>query len=189
MHVLLQRGALSAQDASAVGRSLVAFTPAIVGSMLLIVSSRAFYAIDYFRGILWSQLAVLAPYVPLALVFREAYGSTGLAAAFGVAELLGGIGGAVLAARLVGTTWHDARPLLVLLRPSLLVVAIVLAVRLGIDRAPVSTDMEPYLGALIGGVATVMAVCGYLLASDWPEAGVLRRYVPGFGDSNESGGA
>lgn len=183
VHVLLQRGALNAHGASAVGRSLVAFTPAIVGSMLLIVSSRAFYAIDHFRGILWSQLAVLLLYVPLAVAFRTTYGTTGLAAAFGIAELIGGIGGAVLAARLVGTTWRDAHPLTALLRPSLLVVVVVLAVRFAIDRAPLPSGVEPYLGALVGGAATVLAVSGYLLASDWPEAGVLRRHVPGFGDS------
>jgi putative peptidoglycan lipid II flippase len=187
VHVLLQRGALNAQDASAVKRSLVAFTPAIVGSILLIVSSRAFYAIDQFGGILWSQLAVLLLYVPLAVALRRTNGSTGLAAAFGVAELIGGIVGVVLAARLVGTAWRDARPLTALLRPSILVVAVLLAVRFAVDRAPLSSGTEPYVGALVGGAATVLAVSSYLLASDWPEAGVLRRHLPGARDSNGPG--
>lgn len=189
VHVLLQRGALNASDASAVSRSLLAFTPAIVGSMLLIVSSRAFYAIDHFRGILWSQLAVLAVYLPLALALRDTYGRTGLAAAFGIAELIGGIGGAVLAARLAGTTWHHARALIALLRPSLLVFGIVLVVRFAVDAAPLSGGTEGYVGTLVGGGATVLTVSGYLLASDWPEAGVLRERLPGFGRSHKSGAA
>ena len=127
-----------------------------------------------------SQLVVVALYLPLALAVRTTYGSTGLAAAFGIAELAGGVVSIVLAARLVSTRWHDIRPLIALLRPLSMVVAVVLTIRLGIDLAPLSPRAQSFLGALLGGAATVVTVSGYLLASDWPEAGVFRQYVPGF---------
>jgi peptidoglycan biosynthesis protein MviN/MurJ (putative lipid II flippase) len=162
-----------------VSHTLVAFTPAIVGSMLLIVTSRVFYAIDYFRGILWSQLVVLAVYVPLAFALREPHRGPGLAAAFGIAELLGGLVSVALAARLLHARWADARPLGALIRPSLLVIAAVFVVRIAIDHAHLSDVTNSYAGALIGGAATVLAVSGFLLTSDWPEARVFRRYAPG----------
>ncbi|MFL5955209.1 MAG: lipid II flippase MurJ [Gaiellaceae bacterium] len=173
VHLLLQRGALDAGESAVVGRSLLAFAPAVLGSALLILSSRLFYAVDYFRGIVWSQLAVLVIYVPLALALRSWEAPVGLAAAFGIAELAGGIASVALAARIAQTSWTDLRPLAEVARPVALVALVVLPVTLGLDQLHASGAAQ----ALVGGAATVLTVTAYLLTSNWPEAAVLRRFL------------
>lgn len=189
VHVLLQRGALNAHDATGVTRSLVAFTPAIVGTMLLMVSSRVFYAVDYFRGIFWSQLAALVIYVPFALALRGWHDGEGLAVAFGIGELVGGIGGILLAARVVGANWGDSRGLLVLGRPLILIAGAVIIARVGVGQIPLSAVARAFAGTLIGGTVTVLAVTAYLLSSDWPEGDVIRRRVRRYRSSRESTGS
>jgi peptidoglycan biosynthesis protein MviN/MurJ (putative lipid II flippase) len=146
-----------------------------VGSMLLILTSRAFYATDLFRGIVWSQLAVLVVYAPLAVLLRSAYGATGLATAFGFAELVGGIVAVGLVARVVHMAGSDARPLLAVVYPTALAAGALAVIRIVVDRAPLSESSAAVCGAVLGGAALVVIVSVFLLRSDWPEAAVFRR--------------
>jgi peptidoglycan biosynthesis protein MviN/MurJ (putative lipid II flippase) len=179
VQTLLQRGALDAHDAAAVAHALVAFCPAVVGSMLLIVTSRAFYASNLFSGIVWSQLVVLLVYGPLAVALRGTYGATGLAAAFGVAELAGGILSVLLVARLVDITWRDTRPLLALVLPVALVTVVLGGIRVAVDQAPVPETTAAACGTIVGGIALVLLVSAFVLTSGWPEATVFRRRLLG----------
>ena len=140
------------------------------------------YAINHFRGILWSQLVVVALYLPLALAVRTTYGSTGLAAAFGIAELAGGVVSIVLAGQassaLAGTTSGHSSPYFDHSR--WLSRSFSRSGSASTSASALHPGAQSFLGALLGGAATVVTVSGYLLASDWPEAGVFRQYVPGF---------
>jgi putative peptidoglycan lipid II flippase len=189
VQTLLQRGALDAKDAVAVAHALVAFSPAVIGSMLLIVTSRAFYASNLFSGIVWSQLAVLLAYGPLALVLRGAYGATGLAAAFGVAELAGGLLSVVLVARLVDITWPDCRPLLAIFLPVALVTVVLGGIRLAVDQAPLGEETAAVWETIAGGLALVLVVSAFLLLSGWPEAAVFRRRLIGLRSAGRRAGA
>jgi peptidoglycan biosynthesis protein MviN/MurJ (putative lipid II flippase) len=189
VQTLLQRGALDEHDAVAVAHALVAFCPAVVGSMLLIVTSRAFYASNLFSGIVWSQLVVLLAYGPLAFALRDPHGATGLAAAFGVAELAGGIVSVVLVARLVDITWPDARPLLAVVLPVALVTVVLGGIRIAVDQAPLSAATAAVCATIVGGVALVLLVSGFLLTSHWPEATVFRRRLLGLRSIERRAGA
>jgi peptidoglycan biosynthesis protein MviN/MurJ (putative lipid II flippase) len=174
VQTLLQRGALDAQDTTAVAHALIGFSPGVLGTMLLIVTSRAFYATNLFRGIVWSQLAVLVVYCPLAIALRGPYHSTGLAAAFGLAELAGGLLALVLVARLVDISWSDGRSLLAILLPVGLVSTVLVGVRVGIDQAPLSESTAALCSTVVGAGALILVVGGFLLRSGWPEAAIFR---------------
>lgn len=83
---VFDRGDLPDTSVVEIGRSLRAFTLALVASMVLVFTARVFNALDYFRAIVWSQGAALVVYVVLAPLFRPWQGPAGLALALGVAE-------------------------------------------------------------------------------------------------------
>ena len=87
--LLFGHGKLNPNAQHEVSRALAAFSVAVVGTMLMIITARVFGAIDRFHGIVVSQGIALALYVPLALALRPGLGPAGLALAFGVAELTG----------------------------------------------------------------------------------------------------
>lgn len=175
VRILLQRGAFGAAEAHGVTTSVIAFTPGVVGTMLLVLSSRALYAINYFRGVLWSQLGVLVLYVPLALVLRTWLGANGLALAFGLAELAGGIGGIALSLKLLGAVPSDVAALKAVVSPLVLVTVASLLIRLAFDRLALGGVSGAAAAAGVGGLAVVLIVLLQLLLSDWPESRVLRH--------------
>jgi putative peptidoglycan lipid II flippase len=69
--------------------SLRGFAPAVVGSLVLIYTARVLGAIDFFRGLVWSQSVALVVYVALGPLLRVDAGPGGLALAFSAAELVG----------------------------------------------------------------------------------------------------
>jgi uncharacterized membrane protein YhaH (DUF805 family) len=75
----------------------------------------------------------------------------------------------------VGAQWSDAWLLGAVARPLVLVTAVIAALRVALDRLPLAPGTEAFAATFVGGALTVVVVAVYLLASDWPEAGVLKR--------------
>jgi len=175
IHTLLQHGALTNTDSRAIAHALIAFSPAVVGSMLLIVTSRVFYAINSFRGIVWSQLGVLVVYLPLAVLLRGAFGATGIAAAFGTAELFGGLVATALVSTRLSLVRLDFACLRGVIRPIGGIGLALLAVRAALDRAPLSVGVRPVVITVVGGVVMAGLVIASLLRSRWPETEIVRR--------------
>ncbi len=172
--VLFERGAFSAQSVDAVSETVVAFSVAILGSMLLILTSRVFYAVDWFIANVWSQLTVLLFYLPLAFAFRATIGISGLALAFGVAETLGGMASAVLAGRRLGIGRPQIAPVAVAAAQAGIVVAGLAAYRLAFALSAELAGQELLMAA--GGAIVLLAgTSGVLWVFKWPEAQPLQR--------------
>ena len=180
--VLLERGAFGAQSATEVGRILAAFSLGLLGNMMMIFAARVFYAVDYFRAGAWSQVFALAVYGVAALPMRAAWGTTGLALAFGVAEVGGAAFAIVLASGRVSL--HTADVAASAMAPAVGRAAVVAAalclVRLAFaGLAPSVSSFVQLLVALAVGTLVGIVV---LWTSSWPELGrmkrTLRRFVP-----------
>lgn len=171
---LLQRGAFDGDSTSDVGRVLSAFAVALVGSMLVILGSRVFYSIDFFRATVWVQAAALAVYATAALPLRGAWGIAGLAAAFAVAQLTAGVLATVLAARkLEIEPWQVVRRgCLPGLRLGLRVAFALLLFRLVVETKwfEVPTEWKGVL--MVGGSVAVLlfTAAKALWSSGWPES-------------------
>lgn len=181
---VFERGAFGEHDAAAVGEVVRALAPALLGNVLLIVAWRVLYAIDFFRASVWSMLTVLAVYAATVLPFRAAWGVSGLAAAFSIAELAGGLVAVSLAVRRV--TSHPAAVLRDALMPAVgrggAVAAVLVAYRLVFAVVDVPVALRGVVH--IGGAAVIgAAAAGALLwRSGWPEADRLKlavRRLPG----------
>jgi putative peptidoglycan lipid II flippase len=173
--VLLERGEFSAADVRAAGTALAAFSPALIGTMLMILLARIFYAVAYFRAVVWVQLIAFVLYAAIALPFRNSWGTSGLALAFGLAEGSGAACGLVIAARRIG------------LRPHRLVVEAVVPAVLRV--LPLGTALgglavaarymvlgESAVLHVVIGLLVVVVVAGVLLwRSAWPELVPLKR--------------
>lgn len=166
-------GSLSATSLVEVSRTLAAFALAIVGSMLMILTARVFGAIDRFHGIVLSQSVALALYVPLAVLLRPLLGPSGLALAFGVAEVAGGLFGVVqcarrLEARLPSIARTVGLPVAVRAAPVVVGLAVFhYAIAPGSDAAEA-------LGGLALGTLLGVAVLWW---SSWPEVEAMRRFA------------
>jgi putative peptidoglycan lipid II flippase len=95
-------GDLSGASILEIEKTLRAFSLALLGTMVLVFTARVFNALDFFRAIAWSQGAALLVYVVLALPLRPALGPSGLALAFGIAELVGAGFALIVASRRIG---------------------------------------------------------------------------------------
>lgn len=171
---LLQRGAFGGDSTVGVGRTVSAFSLALIGSMLIIFATRVFYATDFFRAVVWVQGAALAAYAATALPFRSLWGPPGLALAFGVAELVGGIFGVVLATRRLGIEpWTVVRRgLLPGLRLGLRVAFALLLYRVVVESTWWEVPQAWKGIVMVGGAFGVGAVTAgkALWGSGWPEA-------------------
>lgn len=171
--LLFGHGKLTSTSLLEVDRSLAAFSVAVVGTMLMIFTSRVFNAIDHFRGIVLSQSLALALYVPLALLLRPPLGPAGLALAFGIGELVGGLFGVGVTARRIGVEMREIARRVVLpagARAGLLLGALA-SFRYGV--APKS-ELAEVAGGLALGVGVAVAL---LWRSAWPELEGLRRFA------------
>jgi len=177
--VLLRRGALSVHAADRSGTLLAAFSLALLGNMLLVLLSRIFYAIDYFRAVVWTQVWALVVYALLALPLRAVWGTTGLALAFGTAETSAAVFAVWLAGRRtkLGLRPTFAASVLPALGRSLPVAAALACARLIAGAGAVgSLSLARVLLGLGVGVVTGVAV---LWRSGWPEVGPVKRRVRG----------
>jgi len=171
--ILLRRGAFDPADARHVSSALAAFSLALVGSMLMVFVARIFYAVAYFRAVVWTQLSALVVYAAIALPLRAVLGTSGLAVAFGIAELAGGIFGLGLAGRRVGLTVRGT--LSVACAPAV-VRALPVAVVLAAVRFVGGTGLLVMIVALIVGGVAGGAV---LWHATWPELDGVKRRVRG----------
>jgi putative peptidoglycan lipid II flippase len=174
VHVLLQRGAFDPRDTSDAGTVLAVFTPALIGSMSMVFIARLFYAVDYFRAVVWTQAVALVVYVVIALPLRALWETSGLALAFGLAELTGATYGIVIGGRRIELGWrHLAAAVLVpaCARAAIVICAVVVA-RLAVDLASVETDIARLAIAVVVDAAAIAAVLWF---SAWPEVGPLKR--------------
>jgi putative peptidoglycan lipid II flippase len=169
--LLLERGALDPADAHRVASAMAAFAPALVGTMIMVFVARIFYAVAYFRAIVWTQVAALAVYAVVALPLRGAWGVSGLALAFGIAEVIGGTFGLVLAGRRVGLS---VRASLVESCAPAVGRALLVAAALGVMRLAAGAAFLAMSGALV--VATVVGGAA-LWHANWPELGGIKRRV------------
>jgi hypothetical protein len=130
--------------------------------------ARVFYASGYFRGVVWSQGAAVVVYAVVAFPLRATWGTTGLAVAFGVAELAASAFAVGLAARRVGLP--AARVLATSVAPvvprAAVVVAGLVAARFALDAGVASSAWPRLLVALLVASAGVAAA---LLTSGWAE--------------------
>jgi putative peptidoglycan lipid II flippase len=178
---VFERGAFDASAVAPVATALAAFTPALLGNMLMILAWRVFYAIDYFPGTVAVMGVALAVYVPLALVLREAHGAAGLAFSFGIAELTAG----VVAVGLVAYKLQLRLPTLareamvpVVLRAGVVVVAMALyrgLVELMALPAPLK-GVVVVGGSVVVGLTAATVV---LWTSGWPEVGRVKSRIRG----------
>ena len=173
--VFLEHGAFGAADARRGALALAAFAPALVASMLMVFLARVYYAVGYFRGVVWVQLAALLVYGVVAFPLRAVWGTSGLAFAFGVAEGAGACAGIALAARRVrlslGVLVRDTiRPACVRAVPGAAALGLLRLVldHPGFASAPLlRLGLALVLGLLVGG--------GALWCSGWDELVPLKR--------------
>lgn len=176
---VFERGEFGSETVGPVAAALVAFTPALVGNMLMILAARVFYAIDFFRGTILALGVALALYVPLAFVLRHAFGATGLAAAFGIAELVAGVVSVALIVRSlslgVGRLFRTSVGPAVA-RAGVVVVALVAyRTALAVVDLPVALKGLTTVagGVVVGAVVSAVA----LWRSEWPEVARVKTRI------------
>lgn len=161
---------VGAESLAEIERTLAAFGPAVVGSMLMIYVGRTLNAIDRFAGIVVSQGIALAVFLPLGVALRPLLGPAGLALAFGAAELAGAAYGIAACSRGVGADVRDALHALgsAAVRAGWVALAL-LAARFLYDP---DSDWLAALGGLAVGVPAALALLWW---SEWPEVAGMRR--------------
>lgn len=173
--VLLQRGALDVREAEHAGTALAAFSLALLGNMLMTFTARVFYAIDYFRAVVWAQACALAVYVVVALPLRTVWSTSGLAVAFGIAETTAAAYSVVLAGRRSGLSLRAA--LAQAAAPAVGRAAFV-ALALGLLRVVVEAGAlgDSALVQLLAAIAVTAVACSAILwRAGWPELAPLKR--------------
>jgi putative peptidoglycan lipid II flippase len=173
--LVFDRGDLPQTSVVEIGRTLRAFSLALVASMVLVFTARVFYALDYFRAIVWSQGLALAIYLVLAPVFRPWQGPTGLALALGVAETAAALLALAIAWRAIGSGKRLHRMLGV--SAVARIGAVVAAVGV-FERAFAVTDGWSDPVVVLGGFAASAAAAAVLLwTAPWSELDGARAFV------------
>jgi putative peptidoglycan lipid II flippase len=179
--VLLERGEFGARAAGEVGSILAAFSLALVGSMLMVFVARIFYAVDYFRAVVWVQVSALAAYAAIAVPLREVWGTTGLALTFGIAEVSAATFALGLAFGRVGLDRGDAiaRAVVPAVGRACIVAAAVGLVRIAL--APGQLGATSSVRFAVGASVGILSGSAALWRAGWPELsraqGRLRRFV------------
>ena len=177
--LIFERGAFDTRDAAVVGDTVNALAPALLGNLLLIVAWRTLYAIDYFRATVWSMLTVLAVYGATASPFRAEWGVTGLAAAFSVAELAGGLVAVSLAVRRIAPRPREVfrHGLVPAVTGGALVGITIVTYRLVLGAVDVAVPLQSvvHVGGAVGVGTAAAAVV--LWRSGWPEVDRLKRFL------------
>ena len=97
--VLFGRDAVTPSSLLDVQHCLLAFSLALLGWMLTIYASRLFGALNLFRGLVLQELVALVVYLAIVFPLRSALGVPGVALAFGIGQVVGGLAATVLIAR------------------------------------------------------------------------------------------
>jgi hypothetical protein len=158
-----------------VQQCLLAFSLALLGWMLTIYSSRMFGALNLFRGLLLQELVALVVYLAIVFPLRSSLEIPGVALAFGIGQVTGGlVSVGLIAWRLdlrLGAIGVDAM-LPAVARAAPVIVALGL-VRLGLDESGASSAVTAVLGALVAAGAAAAT----LSRAQWPELDSVRGFV------------
>ncbi len=170
---LIERGALSGDDAILTAHTLGWFAAGLLGFSVYLFVLRGFYALKDTRRPFWLNLAENALNIVLALVFVGRWGAPGLAAAYAVAYSVAAVVSLLVLSRQVGG--FGLRPLVVgMARP--VIIAVVMGALVWGIASVVGADhgggafTRVFIGVLVGVVAYV----GALLVLRVPEAVALR---------------
>lgn len=172
---LFDRDAVTRSSLVTVQQCLLAFSLALLGWMLTIYSSRMFGALNLFHGLLLQELVALCVYLGIVFPLRDALGIPGIALAFGIGQVMGGIAAIGLIARRLNVRLgsigvESVLPAVGRAAPvgvALGVVQIGLGESTGMPSAIVAV-----IGALIAGVATIAS----LWPADWAELDSMRGF-------------
>jgi putative peptidoglycan lipid II flippase len=170
---LIERGALSADDAVLTANTLGWFAAGLFGFSVYLFVLRGFYAMKDTRRPFWINVAENALNIVLALAFVGRWGAPGLAAAYAIAYSVAAVAALLLLARQVGgfavrpLAVGMARPVVIALGMGALVWG--LASLVGSDHGG-GALARVVVGVLVGVVAYV----GAMLALHVPEAVALR---------------
>lgn len=173
---LFDRDAVTRSSLVAVQQCLLAFSLALLGWMLTIYSSRMFGALNLFRGLLLQELVALVVYLGLVFQLRQTLGVPGVALAFGIGQVAGGIAAVVLIARRLhlrvrSVAVESAVPAVARAAP---VVLTLVVVQLGLG---LWGDAPSAVVAGIGALSTATAALVSLWSASWPELGSARGFV------------
>ncbi len=174
---LLQHGAFSPRSVHAVGSALLGFALALLGNMLLIFGFRVFYSVDYFRASVWSQLVVTVAYAIAAPLLRHFVGLTGLAVAFSIAEVAGGLVAVELARRRLLVS----RLIIVRAAARAALLGVLVSVPVAIVRLAalptVHTERGRDLAVVCAGLLAIALAAVAVSRTRWPESAAVRRTV------------
>ena len=170
------RDAVSPESLVAVQQSLLAFSLAVVGWMLTIYGARLFGALNLFRGLLLQELVALVVYLAIVLPFRNQLGVPGVALAYGVGQVTGGVAGTILIARRL-----QLAPAMIARRAALPAVSRALAVLAALVVVKLGMVVLLDLPSLVVVVAGALTAAGISVATlwpvDWPELDSMREFV------------
>ncbi|NUT56480.1 MAG: hypothetical protein HOQ03_10935 [Thermoleophilia bacterium] len=174
--VLFGRDEVTPESLHDVQRSLLAFSLALLGWMLTIYGSRLFGALDVFRGLILQEIVALAVYLAIVFPLREGFDVPGVALAFGIGQVAGGIFGMALVAvrlrvRSIGVLGGALAPAVV---RSLPVVLALVAVKLGLDASAGTPDL---VVAMLGALTAATMAFAALWRADWEELDSVRGFL------------
>jgi peptidoglycan biosynthesis protein MviN/MurJ (putative lipid II flippase) len=171
---LFDREAVTRSSLVSVQQCLLAFSLALLGWMLTIYSSRMFGALNLFRGLLYQELVALFVYLAIVFPLRDVAGVPGVALAYGIAQVMGGIAAVTLIARridlkfgsiavesVVPAVWRAA-PVAVALG----------AVQIGLGTTDAPSAVVVVAGVITAAVATILV----LWPADWVELDSMRGF-------------
>ena len=173
--VLFGRDAVSPSSLLAVQHCLVAFSLALLGWMLTIYASRLFGALNLFRGLVIQELVALVVYLAVVFPLRSALGVPGVALAFGIGQVIGGLAATVLIGRKLDIRLAEIARRAVLpaaLRATPVVLALVVVKAVGVAR-----DMPAIVVAGAGALTAAGIAAASLWPANWPELDSVRDFV------------
>jgi putative peptidoglycan lipid II flippase len=178
MAFLLQRGEFQVASSERAGRALAAFALSTFATSLLMYVIAVLYGVGGFKGLLYRSLTVLGSYLLLAPFFLFAFGATGLALAFSLAQTAGALLAVVLvSSRLSLTALRVVRTALVpVLGPIGAVATTLVAYRAMTLLVDVRIAWRGYLDVAGSGLVFCIASAVALLAGSLPEARRLRQF-------------
>lgn len=174
--VLFGRDAVSPSSLVAVQQCLLAFSLALLGWMLTIYGSRLFGALNLFRGLLLQELVALLVYAAIMFPLRDGFGVPGVALAFAIGQVMGGLAATALIARRLETRLSAivAKAVVPAVSRAVPVVLALVAVKLGLG---VANDMPSLVVAGAGALTAAGIAAASLWPVDWQELDSMRGYL------------
>lgn len=174
--VLFGRDAVTETSLVAVQQCLLAFSLALLGWMLTIYASRLFGALNLFRGLVLQEVVALVVYLAIVFPLRDALGVPGVALAFAIGQVVGGIASTVdIAQRL------DIRLSAIVVKAGLPAVAraVPVVLALGVVKVGfgVGTDLPSLVVAIAGAITAAGVAAAILWPADWEELDSMRSFL------------